>query len=253
MAICYIEISENFLLSVSYWDSFLTVFRIESDGRLTQTHCYEEFAMKTELLPENHHDELRQNEPHFHCIVKNNQRNDIFYVADLGSNSIRIFKLSEFGTIKQVKEIVHPVRMTGPRFLRCKEGKIYVANELNSTLSVFDVTENGENLKLVSDKELFPGLEVGSTFAANIEIIGNKIYISNRGDNTISVFDQLTEKYLQKIPTLGKIPRSFAINANFLLIANEATDSIVSFKKTGDDYEFVDKINLPGPNFICFQ
>ena len=64
------------------------------------------------------------------------------------------------------------------------------------------------------------------------------IYVTNRGDNSISVFSIQKGKIelIQKISSYGDFPRDIFLNTNeeYLLVANQKSDNIVMYKRNQD-------------------
>jgi 6-phosphogluconolactonase len=129
---------------------------------------------------------------------------------------------------------------------------MYVICELNSTLSVFDVNENG-GLRSIQTLTTLGDSFTGESACADIHLSpdGNYLYGSNRGENTIVVFKTGTDGKLVlagRTSCGGNWPRNFVIDPSgkFLLVGNQKSGEISLFKidgKTGipdfrDDYKF---------------
>lgn len=102
----------------------------------------------------------------------------------------------------------------------------------------------------------------GVSYCADVHVSpsGRFLYGSNRGHNTIVVFeiDQRTGKLKQveHVSTEGKWPRNFAIDPSgrFLLVANQHTDNIVTFgidAKTGRLTPTGQTTEIPAP--VCLK
>jgi 6-phosphogluconolactonase len=134
----------------------------------------------------------------------------------------------------------------GPRHLTFHpNGKhAFVINELNSTLTAYGYDASKGSLTEIQTVSTLPQGFSGENYCADIHISadGKFVYGSNRGHDSIVVlgFDQSNGKltYIQNVSTGGKWPRNFALDSSgrFLLVANQNTNNIVSFKidsKTG--------------------
>lgn len=83
--------------------------------------------------------------------------------------------------------------------------------------------------------------EFNATAAIRLTSDDRFVYASNRGHNSIVVFESLADGSLKKIQTIssyGDIPRDINLSSDekILLVANQDTDNITSFqrdKKTG--------------------
>jgi 6-phosphogluconolactonase len=91
---------------------------------------------------------------------------------------------------------------------------------------------------------------------------GRFLYASNRGHDTVAVFQvdassgQLTA--IQQVSTGGSWPRNFALDptGRFLLVANERSHSILSFRvdtETGRLTPTGEKAEIPSPVCIRFR
>ena len=89
---------------------------------------------------------------------------------------------------------------------------------------------------------------------------GKFLYASNRGDNSIAIFGvNAQDGYLNLVgheSTRGDGPRNFSISPddNYLLVANQHTKNIVSFKrdKVTGLLNYISEINSPTPVCILF-
>ena len=111
----------------------------------------------------------------------------------------------------------------------------------------------------------FSTIPIGYTegnICADIKISsdGKFVYASNRGHNSIAIFEVSAENGSLKLighqSTLGDAPRNICLSPddNFLLVANRRTNNIVSFRRdkiTGLLKE-VDQIEAPTPACIIF-
>jgi 6-phosphogluconolactonase len=118
-----------------------------------------------------------------------------------------------------------------------------VIAELNMTMTGFDY-KNGE-LKQIEVVSTLPPNTTGKNFSTAEVMVhpnGKWLYGSNRGHDTIAVFDldEATGKMtlVQNASSGGKIPRNFNIDPSgkFLYAANQDSENIVAFaidQKTG--------------------
>jgi 6-phosphogluconolactonase len=123
----------------------------------------------------------------------------------------------------------------GPRHIVFSNDKkhAYLVTEMGSNVHAFDY-DNGKLKEIQSITLLRDGFK-GQTAGAAIKISpdGRFLYASNRLEtNEISVYaiDPDSGKLIlvQRVSSLGKNPRDFAIdpNGNFLLVANQSSDNI---------------------------
>jgi 6-phosphogluconolactonase len=120
----------------------------------------------------------------------------------------------------------------GPRHLALGPGgkRIYVVNELNSTITVF---ARGRELQTLST---LPAGFKGHNDCADIHMhpSGRFLYASNRGHDSLGVFKvdargRLT--LLENVATGGRTPRNFALapDGRFLYAENQDSGTVVTF------------------------
>src|SRR5262249_47346961 len=127
----------------------------------------------------------------------------------------------------------------GPRHLTLHpNGKyLYVINELDSTLAAFKYNELNGALTPIDTVSTLPADFSGVSYCADVHIdpSGKFLYGSNRGHNSIVVFeiDSRTGKLklVEHASTQGNWPRNFTLDPSgrFLLVANQRTDNVVTF------------------------
>ncbi len=161
-------------------------------------------------------------------------------VTDLGLDAIKRYEEKD-GTYVPAEQATLPfVNGAGPRhFTYGKNGKmLYVINELNSTISVFENVENGN----YQEVQVMPTLDAnfdGESFCADIHLSpdGKFLYGSNRGENTIVIYSvDETSGQLELVgreSVHGDWPRNFTIDptGEFLLVANQKSSNIAVFKR----------------------
>ena len=151
----------------------------------------------------------------------------------------------------------------GPRHLTIHpNGKwMYVLNELNATITLVEKNTEGNYIKK-STIGILPTDFTGKNSSADIHISwsGKFVYASNRGHNSIVILK--TNDLDGSLTLIGHqtknidTPRNFSLSPDekYLLVANQNSNSIVSFKrdtKTGL-LEFIDEIEAPTPVCILF-
>ncbi len=188
------------------------------------------------------------------------------YIADLGNDKIWIYDFNP-GTGKlslNKQAFVALNNGSGPRHftLSNKDKFAYSINEINSTVSVFEILKNGD-LKLIQNISSLPENFFEKNSAADIHLhpSGKFLYVSNRGHNSITSFkvDKVTGKlkHIEFAPTLGKTPRNFSISPDgkFLYAANQDSNSISIFnvdQKNGKLTSTVEPLQIKTPVSIEF-
>jgi 6-phosphogluconolactonase len=152
----------------------------------------------------------------------------------------------------------------GPRhFAFHPTGKFaFVNNELTSTVTVFKYEAGNGSLSEVHTVSTLPNGFTGdnSTAETVVHPSGNTVYVSNRGHDSIAVFqfDAATGKLTPRgnTPTGGKTPRNFNVDptGNLLLAANQSTNDVTVFRidpKTGDLSATGVKVEVGSP--VCLR
>lgn len=199
---------------------------------------------------------------HSHSVTFSSD-NKHFYVADLGNDRIWIYDFDDStGEIKPNRNsFVKLADGAGPRhFTFSRDGKYaYSINELDSSVSVFQVLKNG-GLEVVQTISTLPNDFSDPNSAADIHLhpSGDFLYASNRGHNSIVSYKihQGKLRVLGFTPTSGETPRNFAIDSRgtFLYVANQDSDSIISFRinsSTGELRQVASKIEVKTP--VCIE
>lgn len=183
-------------------------------------------------------DPKRQEGPHAHCVGFD-PANRRAFCADLGLDKLLVYNFDPatatitpndppFGVVKPGAGVRHFVFSSNGR-------RVYVINEMGSTITAFDYQANRGALTEFQTVSTLPDTFTGPNTGAEIAIHpnGKFLYGSNRGDNSIAVFaiDDATGKLslIEHQSTLGKTPRMFAIDptGHFLLAANQDSNTVI--------------------------
>jgi 6-phosphogluconolactonase len=208
---------------------------------------------------------LRQDQPHIHS-AEVSADNKYVYVSDLGTDKIYTYSMDTTnGKIIPLKNPdVSVIPGAGPRhFTFHPNGKYaYSAEELTSTVGVFEVDQANGTLKILRDtvKSLPPGVNDNNTGAdIHTDRSGRFLYMSNRGFDGLSIFLILPDGTLKLVgqqKTMGKTPRNFLIDSKgkFIWVANQNSDNITVFRvnsKTGMPIYTNLQTSVPSP--VCIK
>ena len=183
----------------------------------------------------------RQTGPHTHFAGFTPDRRYLC-VTDLGLDTIFIYDRQ----LNPVSSAKVPAGH-GVRHLEFSEdGKYcYAVNELESTLSVFSM--EAEKLILLDTVSCLPEGSCESCVAA-VRRCGDRLYVSNRGHNSVSVFalEGAKATLLGAYPCGGNWPRDILVVGDFLLCANEYSHNVsVLDLKTMQQVFSLEKIPAP--------
>ena len=148
------------------------------------------------------------------------------------------------------------------------DGKfIYLLNELSLSVTTFGWdAQKGTAKRLTTTPSLSEEVKAGESFNSSAEILvhpnGQVVYSSNRGHDTVSVYQANPKtgklKVIQVQPIRGAFPRNINLtpNANWLLAAGADSNTVAAHSvdpKTGKlTYQRCSVINVPSPICILF-
>ncbi len=228
---CYITSTNdnNYLGVACYGSGSITLLPLKANG-----------SIENKPIVVKHHGKglnpKRQESPHCHMIRQDN--NGYFYVTDLGTDKIVIYKLSG-DRLVQVDQILFEPG-SGPRHIAFDPKGKYMAvvNELKSNVELYVKGVRPYFCKKQEFVRTIPASYEGYNTAADIHFSpdGRFLYASNRGHESVVCFavqradDNL--KLIEYMRDQVKQPRSFAFDPSgrFLLVANQENNTIVAYK-----------------------
>ena len=177
--------------------------------------------------------QARQEGPHAHSAIFTPD-NKFVIVADLGIDQLVIYAFdSDSGSLTK-HGAVHTTPGAGPRHFEFHpNGRIlYVANELNSSVTVYAYDAERGAFEAQQTLSTLTEANPENTVAdIHISADAKRLYLSNRGDNSIAIFavdgdGGLTREVIQVYG--GDWPRNFALepSGRFLLVANQYSNDI---------------------------
>lgn len=232
---CYISLSaeRQYLFFASYSSGSAAVVKLDGNGIPERVTDAVLFAPESPGL----------SHPH---MISPDPSGKYVYMTDLGLDRILKYEFDATSgrLILPSDGITELLKGSGPRHFEFnKDGsKMYVINELGSTIMVFNINESG-NLSL---QQIVPtvtkGFE-GKNACADIHLGRDCKYLygSNRGENSIVVFrvsDEGTLTLAGHVTCGGDWPRNFVIDPSgkHLVVGNERSNHISVFRinnKTG--------------------
>ncbi|MFZ5431738.1 MAG: lactonase family protein [Bacteroidota bacterium] len=202
----------------------------------------------------------RQKAPYAHSVWFSKD-GSLLYAADLGTDQLFIYRLDPAtGMLSPAQQpFVKLPPGSGPRHFRFSADELfcYVANELNSTVSVLK-KDNG-NWTVVQTVSALPAGYRGTSFCADIHLSpdGRFVYVSNRGHQSIGVFRRNQDGTLTvetHVNVQGDWPRNFVIEptGTYMLVANQRSHNIAVFQlRDGIPVYSGNEIRIPAP--VCLQ
>ena len=232
---CYVSVdkSDRYIFTANYGSGSLAAVPILDDGSLSQD--VQQIYNKGIIT------DGKEEPSRMHSVVISPD-NRYLFASNLGTDKIGIYLFDEHAKTKPLKELefVSLPRKSGPRhFVFHPNGKYaYLIQELDGGITAFNYSDG--KLSEIQNVSIIPEDFSGKFGAADIHISpdGLFLYGSNRLEINEIVMYRINQKdgqltFVGREPSQGKNPRNFAIDPSgkFLLVANQATDEIVVFKR----------------------
>jgi 6-phosphogluconolactonase len=221
-----VDSTGKWLLASNYGTGSVGVFPIRPDGSLGgMTHLVQHAGSSV--------NQQRQEAAHAHstCLTPDNR---LLIVADLGLDQLVLYQL-DTGSGKLLPHGRAGARPgAGPRHMAFHPGGrwLYVANELDSTVSVYDYDAGGGTLAEVQSLATLPP-GAPENYVADIHLApdGARLYVSNRGHDSLAVYSVGGDGRLALLavpPCGGNWPRNFALSpgGGWVLAANERSGTV---------------------------
>lgn len=234
-----IDLTGRMAVVSHYHSGFVAAVALESDGAVGAVtdriaHAAPPGGPRPGANPQ------RQETPHVHSAIfsPDNRR---LAVCDLGLDRIDLYRPAAAGKLGEVVTRMTAAAGAGPRHsVFSPDGRtLYVANELNSTVSAFDSEWGGAALQVVST---LPAGFAAPNLCAEIRQSADSrhLYVSNRGHDSIAHFrrDPATGQleFAGAVSCGGRHPRHFSLSPDgrWIVCANRDTDSLTALRRDGD-------------------
>ena len=246
------------VLVANYGGGSVAVLPVNDDGSLKPASAFIQHAGSSV-------DAGRQKGPHAHS-VNLSADNKYAFVADLGLDQVLVYKFNAAqGSLlsnEPPAANVHPG--SGPRhFAFHPNGKFaYSNNEMTLEETVFrydSVKGVLEPIQYISTWPADADRKGGSTAETQVHPSGKFLYVSNRGNGSIAIFQiqgDGTLKAAGHVSSGGKVPRNFSLDptGHFLLAANQDNGVIAIYRinqETGALTPTGDQLQVP--NSVCVR
>jgi 6-phosphogluconolactonase len=223
------------VLVANYGGGSVGVLPIEQNGRLKPMSSFIQHTGSGA-------DPRRQERPHGHSINLD-AANRFAMAADLGLDKVLVYRFdANKGTLTPNDPPAASVAPgSGPRhFAFHPDGRhAYVINEMTLTVTAFDYNaEKGVLIEIQTTSTLPAGTTGRGLSTAEVQVhpSGKFLYGSNRGHDTIAIFQ--IDPASGKLTAAGhqgsgiKTPRNFGIDptGRFMIVGNQSGDSLVLFR-----------------------
>jgi len=259
---CHLAIhpSGQFLLTAQYGRGSVACFPLNKTGELLDVQVYPHGGGSGVVTN-------RQNSPHPHWCGFS-PCGKFALVPDLGLDQIVTYRIKKNPPELILHNKIDSLPGGGPRHMKFStDGKyIYLLDELSLVIETFlwEPTQ-GQATRISSIPTLTEQEKVEESFNSAAEIrvhpSGRWVYSSNRGHDSISVFETGPNGLLQNIqkqPVRGAFPRNFTLNqkGTWLVAAGQDSNTVSSHRinqETGKlTYQRGSIFNVPNPTCLLF-
>lgn len=243
---CHLSLNEkeNKLVVSNYTGGTFSVYSVFKDGKIDTV----------QQVVNLNNDSIKAH-THSAQFLKNQ-----LFVADLGINTLEHYTFKD--SIYVPSQTITMADKSGPRhFAMTKSADfIYVINEYGATIST--LKKDGDKYTRVNDISTLGEGYKGKNSCADIHLSSDEkfLYGSNRGENTIVVFERNKKdgslRKIQSISCHGNWPRNFTLGpkGNFLLVANKKSSNIAIFliDKASGELTYIYDVKSPNPSCLQF-
>ena len=244
------------LLAADYGNGAIAAYPIGPDGHLAAPVSSIRHTGYTRAVPN------RQDRPHLHSI-NIDHTNRFVFVCDFSADEVTVYRFDAETNELSALNAVKTAPGAGPRHLTMHPDRdvVYVINELNGTVGVYDFDDENGVLTEIQIVPTLPNNFQGKNTTAEIAISPNVrfLYGSNRGHDSLAHYqiDAQSGKltFSGRTSTGGQHPRNFTIDPSgkFLLASNRDTDNVVIFRldeETGTPIPTGQQLHLSMPMCI---
>lgn len=168
----------------------------------------------------------RQEEAHPH-FAKITPDGKYIIATDLGTDEVYLYDKN----LKEISRCKLPCGV-GPRHIAFNKDKktVYISLELSSEVATLSLS--GDKLEYIGSQKTIPNGYNIENFPAAIRVKDDFLYVSNRGHDSIAVFDikEKAPKLLENVSSFGENPRDFYIKGKGLVCVNRISGDIVFYK-----------------------
>ena len=236
---CHVWADKTHVFASNYTGGNAACFPVLPDGSLGDAAAIVAFSGSGP-------DPVRQKKPYAHASALSPDGR-FAYACDLGTDQVWIFHFDR-ETCKMQPADPPSGKVPpggGPRHLAISPGGdfLYANNEMGTSVSVFERNGKTGALRLIQTLPTLPeeaSREGATTSGLVMHPAGRRLYVSNRGHNSITVFEIRQDGHLlfvQIIPSPVDMPREFSIepSGSWLVVGGQKDGAIASMKINGSD------------------
>lgn len=249
---CYVGIDNErqLVFGANYHKGQVTSYKINPDGSIT-------LADMAQHVGQGPHENQTSAHAHYADLTPDKR----LVACDLGTDTVYTYDVAVDGKLTEVATFKASPG-TGPRHLVFHPNKqvAYLFGELANTVTVLAYDEKTGNF---TEKQIISTLpsdfkDFSGGAAIRLSKDGRFVYVSNRGHNSIAVFETKNNgtslELIQIIPSEGDFPRDFDLNKteDFLIVAHQNSDNLTVFARNAQTgrLELKEK-DIYAPECVC--
>ena len=193
----------------------------------------------------------RQDGPHAHHIQRG--PDGTYWVVDLGADVVRRLQISPDGALTEGEPVVALPAGTGPRQIRLGRSAetAYVLGELSGEL-ITVALRAGRPAEIVSRRPAWLTKPCGENLPAHLLVVGDRLYVSHRGLNRITVFDLKNDVPIPAAELqTGAWPRHFVVEPGWLYTADQLGDQVTARALTSSGEALAPSVRTPVRRPTC--
>lgn len=249
---CYVAYDKNreLVYTANYHKGEVAVYKTDAEGNL-------------ELLDIDAHSgsSVHENQDAPHAHYTNLTPDEKYMVAcDLGTDEVYTYEVNAEGKLTEVARLeVAPG--TGPRHLVFHPTLdiAYIFGELSSDVVVVSYDADTGKFEILQTISTIPADHTSFNGGAAIRISsdGKFVYASNRGHDSLAIFETDTDGKLTLVnytPTEGKTPRDFNLDPSekYVIVGHQDSDNLTLFERNAEDgtLTLLEK-DVEAPEVVC--
>lgn len=254
---CHVSVHPGgaMLLSAQYGGGSVAAYRLADDGSIVSQTQRIDHGPGSGVVPR------RQKDAHAHWTGFSPDAKRA-YVPDLGCDRVFVYEVDADAASMTRRGAAEAIPGGGPRHMKFStDGKYaYVLNELDVSLSVFKVGDDGMMQRIQTlpavEKDELDTLIFKSASEVRVHPDGEHVYSATRGHDTITVYrrgDGGQLSVVQRIPVRGATPRNFALSpaADWMLAGGQKSNTLSVFKIESDGRLTFNEQVITTPSPIC--